>query len=150
MRHLSLAAVAVAMTLSSQPSFAADAADRVARATQAAAKKHPLLAPWSGPFGGLPPLDQVQVDAFEPAITAAMALQLKEIDAIVRQREAPSFENTIARLEDAGRAYDRVMTLFGIWSSTMADPAFQAKCQPPLMGEDTQICWLARCLLMTY
>ena len=28
---------------------------------------NPLLAPWTGPYGGIPPFDQVKVEQFEPA-----------------------------------------------------------------------------------
>jgi peptidyl-dipeptidase Dcp len=45
-------------------------------------KPNPLLAPWTGPYGGVPPFDQVQVADFAPALEAGMAAQLKEIDAI--------------------------------------------------------------------
>ena len=34
---------------------------------------NPLLAPWSGPFGGTPPFDKVRVEQFKPALEAAMA-----------------------------------------------------------------------------
>jgi len=87
---------------------------------------NPLLAEWTGPFGGVPPLDRVRVEDFEPAIEAAMGWQLAEIDAITSQKDKPTFDNTLARLEDAGRALDRVLTLYGIWSSTMSTPELQA------------------------
>src|SRR6185369_8214066 len=43
--------------------------------------QNPLLAPWTGPHGGLPPFDRVKVGDFKPALEAAMAEQLAEIDA---------------------------------------------------------------------
>ena len=43
---------------------------------------NPLLPPWTGPYGGVPPFDQVKVEHFEPALEAGMAEQLAEIDAI--------------------------------------------------------------------
>jgi peptidyl-dipeptidase Dcp len=91
-----------------------------------AVASNPLLAPWTGPYGGVPALDQVKVTDFKPAIEAAMAEQLAEIGRITAQKGKPSFENTILAMEDSGRTLKRVMTLFGIWSSTMADDAFQA------------------------
>ena len=33
---------------------------------------NPLLAPWTGPHGGVPPFDQVKVEHFKPALEAAM------------------------------------------------------------------------------
>lgn len=93
----------------------------VAQATSA----NPLLAPWSGPFGGVPPLDRVRVDDFKPALEAAMAEYLTEIDAIANNPAAPNFENTIAALERSGRTYTRVRTVYDIFGSTMSTPEYQ-------------------------
>lgn len=87
---------------------------------------NPLLKRWSGPFGGVPPFDAVRVERFEPALSASMDLARKELDAIAKNPDAPTFENTIARLEDSSRTLNDVHTLFGIWSSSMNDAAFQA------------------------
>jgi len=110
--------------------------------TVTAAAAAPLLAPWTGDFGGLPPLDRVAVADFKPAIEAAMAQQLAAIDAIAAQKGKPTFENTIAALEDSGRALGRVMTVYGIWSSTMSTEEFQAvetEMAPKLAAFDDQI-----------
>jgi len=87
---------------------------------------NPLLAKWEGPFGGVPPFDRVQVALFKPALEAAMAEQLSEIDRIAKNSAAPDFENTIAALERTGSTLDRVTTLYGVWAATMATPEFQA------------------------
>ncbi|MFL6254081.1 MAG: M3 family metallopeptidase [Pyrinomonadaceae bacterium] len=85
----------------------------------------PLLADWAGPYGGTPPFDRVQVAQFKPALEAAMAENLAEIDKIANDKSAPTFENTIAALEHAGGKYDRVTTVYGVWSGTMNSPEFQ-------------------------
>ncbi len=90
------------------------------------AVQNPLLAPWTGPYGGVPPFDRVKVDRFEPALEAAMAEQLANVDAIASDPAAPTFDNTLAALERAGRAFDRVAAVYGVFSSTMATPEFQA------------------------
>ncbi len=41
---------------------------------------NPLLAEWAGPHGGMPPFDRVQIALFKPALEAAMAENLAEID----------------------------------------------------------------------
>jgi peptidyl-dipeptidase Dcp len=87
---------------------------------------NPLLAPWSGPFGGVPPLDAVCVEHFKPALEAAMAEQLAEVDAIANDKAAPTFENTIAALEKAGRTFARVRTVYDIFGATLSTPAYQA------------------------
>lgn len=94
-------------------------------ANPAPAKPNPLLAQWQGPYGGVPPFDQVEISLFKPALEAAMAEQLAEIDKIASAQAAPTFENTLAALERAGKTLDRVQTIYGIWSSTMNNPEFQ-------------------------
>jgi peptidyl-dipeptidase Dcp len=90
-----------------------------------ATKPNPILAPWTGPYGGVPAFDQVQVSLFKPALEAAMTENLVEVDGIAAQTAAPTFENTIVALERAGSTLDRVQTIYGVWSSTMNDPEFQ-------------------------
>jgi peptidyl-dipeptidase Dcp len=89
------------------------------------ANANPMLAKWSGPYGGVPPFDHVQIAYFRPALEAAMAEALGEFGKIASNPDAPTFENTIAELERSGRTLDRVMTVYGVWSGTMASPEFQ-------------------------
>jgi peptidyl-dipeptidase Dcp len=88
--------------------------------------QNPLLPKWTGPYGGVPPFDRVKVEYFEPALEAGMAEALKEADAIANDPAPPTFQNTIAAMEGSGRALDRVGTLYGVFSSTMSTPEFQA------------------------
>lgn len=83
-----------------------------------------LLQPWGGNHGGVPAFDHVQVADFKPAMEAAMAENLAEINAIATNPQAPTFDNTIAALERSGRALDRVEAVYGVWNSTLNDPAF--------------------------
>jgi peptidyl-dipeptidase Dcp len=92
----------------------------------AAAPQNPLLADWAGPYGGVPAFDQVRVEYFKPALEAAMAEAWAEVERIANDPASPNFENTIAALERAGRTLDRVETAYGVWSSTMNSPEFQA------------------------
>src|SRR3954451_16791085 len=75
---------------------------------------NPLLAKWEGPYGGVPPFDRVQIPLFKPALEAAMAERLTEIQRIASDPAPPTFENTIVVLERTGRALDRVGTLYGV------------------------------------
>jgi peptidyl-dipeptidase Dcp len=90
------------------------------------APSNPLLATWEGPHGGYPPFDKVRVEDFKPALEAAMAENLANVDRIAADTSAPTFENTIVALERASRTFDRVSTIYGVWSSTMSTPDFQA------------------------
>jgi peptidyl-dipeptidase Dcp len=87
---------------------------------------NPLLREWRGPYGGVPPFDEIRVAHFEPALEAAMQDNLDEIDDIASDPAPPTFENTIAAQERAGRTASRVFALYHVWSGTMSDPDFQA------------------------
>jgi peptidyl-dipeptidase Dcp len=122
---LALAAVMAGCATTTPASTPAPQAS-AAQATPPAAPANPLLAPWTGPYGGMPPFDQVRVEHFRPALEAAMAENLAEVERIAQNPEAPTFQNTIEALERAGSTLDRVRTVYGIWSSSMNGPEFQA------------------------
>jgi peptidyl-dipeptidase Dcp len=89
------------------------------------APANPLLAKWEGPYGGVPPFDQVKIADFKPALEAAIAENLAEVDKIAKDSAAPTFENTIVALERAGQTLDRVQTIYGVFGSTMNNAEFQ-------------------------
>lgn len=93
--------------------------------TPPAAAPNPLLQNWTGPYGGVPPFDKVQIADFKPAIETAMTENLAEIAKITAQTEPATFENTIAALEKTGQTLDRVLTIYGIWSSNKNNAQFQ-------------------------
>src|ERR1700694_5314386 len=64
--------------------------------------ENPLLPKWHGPLGGVPPFDQVKVEHFKPALEAAMAEQLAEIEKIAADPAPPTFSNTIAAMASSG------------------------------------------------
>ncbi|MBT9392105.1 M3 family peptidase [Hymenobacter sp. NST-14] len=102
----------------------------------------PLLQPWSGPHGGVPPFDQVNVADFKPALEAGMAESMAEINAIANNPAAPTFDNTIAALERSGSTLDRVETVYGIWGTSLNDAkvaAVQAEMAPKLAAFSDQI-----------
>jgi peptidyl-dipeptidase Dcp len=85
-----------------------------------------LLAPWKGPYGGVPPFDHVRVADFKPALLAGMQDELKDVERIAANPAPPNFENTIAALERSGRPLNRVNTIFQIYTSTLNEPDVQA------------------------
>ena len=87
---------------------------------------NPLLAEWSGPYGGMPPFDRVEIAHFEPAMEAAMNAARAEIDSIASSREEPTFANTIEAYERSGRMLDRVRVVYSIWGSNLMTPEFQS------------------------
>jgi peptidyl-dipeptidase Dcp len=90
-----------------------------------ATMNNPLLAKWNGPFGGVPPFAKVKVEHFKPAFDAAMDEKRRELAAIATSAAPPTFENTIAALDDAGRTFHDLETIYDIWASTMNGPEFQ-------------------------
>jgi peptidyl-dipeptidase Dcp len=87
---------------------------------------NPLLEPWSGPHGGVPPFARTKVSDFAPALDAAMDEMRREITAIADNPAPPTWQNTVYALEDAGRTLNAVQTVYGVWSSAMSSPEFQA------------------------
>src|SRR5689334_23377186 len=100
-------------------------ANTTTNTSNAVTDENPLLANWEGPYGGVPPFDRVQIPLFKPALEAAMAERLAEIQKIAADPAPPTFDNTIVALERSGRTIDRVETLYGVWGSTMASPEYQ-------------------------
>jgi peptidyl-dipeptidase Dcp len=85
-----------------------------------------LLQEWTGPYGGVPPFDKVEVSQFKPAIEAGIAQTLADIDAIAANAEPANFENTIAAMERSGKSLDRAAAVYGVWASTMSTDEFRA------------------------
>ena len=97
----------------------------LAEPTPPAMPANPLLAEWTGPYGGVPPFDKVRVEDFKPALEAGMAENLANVDKIANDPNPPTFENTIVAMERSSRTLDRVGTIYGIWSSNMSSDDFQ-------------------------
>ena len=98
----------------------------LAPAAPAAGVDNPLIAEWSGPYGGVPALDRVEVRHFRPALEAGMAAYMADVERIAGNPEPPTFQNTIVAMERAGALLNRTLPIFNIWSSTMNSAEFQA------------------------
>ncbi|MFY8084930.1 MAG: M3 family metallopeptidase [Rubrivivax sp.] len=86
---------------------------------------NPLLEPWDTPHG-LPPFSRFDPARFQPALEAAMQAHRDELQAIARQDAAPSFENTVAAFDRAGRLLGRIETVFFNLTASETSPALQA------------------------
>jgi peptidyl-dipeptidase Dcp len=115
-------ALAVAMTLAMA---CGETSTEMTDQTATSGEGRVLLAEWVGPYGGVPAFDQVELDDMRPALEGGMAMHLEEIDAIANNPEPATFENTIVRLEDAGRDFDRAFTYYRVWSSNVSSPEFR-------------------------
>jgi peptidyl-dipeptidase Dcp len=87
---------------------------------------NPVSAPWTGPYGGVPAFDKVRTEQFKPAIEAAIEERRSEIRALTVVRSAPTFENTLAALENGGRTLDRATTIYGVIGGNLSTPEFRA------------------------
>ena len=102
----------------------------------------PLLRSWAGPYGGVPDFTSVRVTDFKPAMLRGIELERVEIAAIANNRLPPTFANTIAALEDAGRPLGRAASIFNVYTSTMNDKemkAVEAEINPILAAFNDEI-----------
>ena len=102
------------------------ASGAAAAQTQPQTSANPLTAPWTGPYGGVPPWDRVTPELVGPAFEAGIAELRNEMAGISSSTQAPTFENTIAAMDRSGRTLDRVMRLFGVMRDNVSTPAYQA------------------------
>jgi peptidyl-dipeptidase Dcp len=129
-------------TTETQQTAPAPTTPEPASTAPAAQSNNPLLADWTGPHGGIPPFDRVRVEDLRPALEAGITENLAEVQRIASNPAAPTFENTIAALEDTGRALGRVNTIYGIWANNMSSPEFQPverEMEPKLAAFNDQI-----------
>ncbi len=89
------------------------------------ATSNPLLQPWNTPHG-LPPFAQVRPEHFEPAFAQALQEHLADVDAIARESQPASFDNTLAAFDRSGRLLARIDALFSNLTSSETSPELQA------------------------
>ncbi|WP_282787093.1 M3 family metallopeptidase [Flavobacterium croceum] len=58
------------------------------------------------------PFSQIKLDDYKPAFIESIAQAKAEIDAIISNAEAPTFENTIVALDFSGEKLDRLSSIF--------------------------------------
>ena len=101
-----------------------------------ACHQNPFLQEWDTPYG-IPPFDKIKTTDYIPAIKAGIEQQQAEIDAIVANPQAPTFENTIAALELSGSILSKVVGVLYNVSETDQTPELDAVLDEaiPLMTE---------------
>ena len=78
---------------------------------------NPFLTEWDTPYG-IPDFEQIKEKHYIPAIEYGIRQQQGEIDAIIANTDAPTFENVVEAYERSGAVLDRVsMVLFNISES---------------------------------
>jgi peptidyl-dipeptidase Dcp len=106
----------------STPKLAAKAG---ARQREPRAAPNPLLAAWKDDFA-MPPFGSIRPDHFRPAFETALAAHKKEVQKIAGARTRPTFANTVAALEKAGRQLTRVARIFYNLTGADTNPDLQA------------------------
>ena len=124
MKTMNWSRVAAVALMSSAAIMPAAAFAQPAAAT--AVPDNVLLKDFAGQFDGVPQWDQVKPKAFDEAFAFAIEEQNREIGAITANPAAPSFANTIEPLQKAGERLDRVETYFGLMTSNVTTPEYQA------------------------
>jgi len=81
-----------------------------------------LLAEWTGPFGGVPAFDEMQLSDVKPAFEVAMAENLADYEKIANNDQPATFENTIVAMEKAGEKLSRAGVYFRLWSANLSSP----------------------------
>ena len=87
---------------------------------------NPLLAPWPGPFGGVPPWDSGTPERYREALAFGLDERKKNLDAVANDPAAPTFANTIVPMQKAGRTLTRVAVMFSVMTGNMRSPEYQA------------------------
>jgi peptidyl-dipeptidase Dcp len=101
-----------------------------------------LVAPWEGPFGGVPPVDRATPELIEAAVELGIAARRAEIAAVAANPAPPDFANTIEALEESGRALrraDRLREIFALTSALGPMPAIQQRLTAGLAALEDEI-----------
>jgi len=108
----------------------------VSMSLQGFSQDNPFFKNWNTPFG-VPPFNEIKIEHFWPAYQAAMAEEMAQVWDIIRNPEAPTFENTIVALDKSGDLFRKVMPVFSGLSSVNNNPELQqlARQISPIMSQ---------------
>jgi peptidyl-dipeptidase Dcp len=80
--------------------------------TETATADNPFFAEYDTPFQ-VPPFDKIKSEHFIPAYEKGMDQEKADIEKLVSNPDAPTFENTIVALDRAGKLLSKVSIVFG-------------------------------------
>ena len=84
-------------------------------------RTNPFLEEWDTPYG-IPPFEKIQLSDYIPAVKAGIEEQNKELEAIINNPKAPTFENTVAAYELSGRTLSKTTAvLFNLQETEGSD-----------------------------
>lgn len=102
----------------------ATTAETSAQSEAAAMADNPFFKPYDTAFE-IPPFSEIKNEHYLPAFEQGMKDHLAEIDKIVNNPGAPSFENTIEELERTGKLLTKVQRVFFNLTSSNTNPELQ-------------------------
>jgi peptidyl-dipeptidase Dcp len=135
-------AVAIALLGCSDTKLSTETASTSSTSAVQNAADNALMAEYTGPYGGVPAFDKMELALLIPALEKGMAIKLAEIDAIVNNPAAPTFANTIVPYEKSGAELSRTNSYRGIWSRNISTSEFrevQAEMAPKLSAFNSKI-----------
>jgi peptidyl-dipeptidase Dcp len=86
---------------------------------------NPFFAEQYGTEYEIPPFSEITTSQIREAMLKGIEEQKKEIQAIAENTEAPTFENTILALDNAGELLERVRNVFGPLSSSNSNQEYR-------------------------
>lgn len=86
---------------------------------------------------GMPPFDKISFADYKPAFLKGMEEEAKEIEAIAGNPQPPTFENTVAAMDNSGKRLNRVSRVFYGLKSAETNDSIQALAEElsPLLSE---------------
>ena len=90
--------------------------------------KNPFFSEYKTPHATAP-FNKIKMEHYEPALMEGIKQHEAEVQAIINNPEAPTFENTIVALDYAGSMLDRVTTVFFNLNSAETSDEMQALAQ---------------------
>jgi peptidyl-dipeptidase Dcp len=88
------------------------------------AQDNPFFKEWNTPFG-VPPFNEIKIEHFLPAYQAGLAEEMAQIWDIIRNPQAPTFENTIVAMDKSGKLLSKVTPVFSGLTSVSNNPELQ-------------------------
>jgi len=85
---------------------------------------NPFMQEWDTPYGNAP-FSKIKVSDYMPAFKAGMEQQKAEIQAIIDNPDAPTFENTVEAYENSGALLAKVSGVFFNLSESDSTPEMQ-------------------------
>ena len=83
-----------------------------------------FLQTWDTPYG-TPPFSQIAESDYLPAFKAGIAQQEKNVQAIIDNPQAPTFDNTILALEESAPILEKVAPVFFNLTESLSTPGMQ-------------------------